>query len=355
MPHKPCPHFRSTTDSRTGTIWGSPMGKTDETARLNALYRYNILDTGSEVAFDRVTTLAAHFFNVPFAQLTFIDKDRVWVKSCYGGMNIWQVKRSRSLCSHLLSLKHPVQIPERLLNLQFANTESVMTGIVGIRFCASAPITTPEGYNIGFLSIFDQVSHQIPEEKLSILSELASVVMDELELRITTVKSREEEQELKTKDSIPQSSYNPNLIRFKIETKKVQSDSTVPPRCQNVEQLLQQYDKGERDFSGIDLSGKDLGGETLENANLSEAYLNGANFRGTTLRSVNLSGANLRGATFNGADLRKANLSFADVRGTDFSGADLRGANLTFVLLNEAKITGALLCGAIMPDGSMRE
>jgi sigma-B regulation protein RsbU (phosphoserine phosphatase) len=328
----------------------------NETARLNALYRYNILDTGSEVAFDRVTTLAAHFFNVPFAQLTFIDEDRVWVKSCYGGMHIQQVKRSRSLSSHLLSLKHPVQIPETLLNLQFANTESVMTGIVGIRFFASAPITTPEGYNIGVLSIFDLVPQQLPDEKLSILSELASVVMDELELRITTVKSREEDQELKTKNSIPQSSYKQNLIRFNVETKKVKSDSTVPPRCQNVEQLLQQYhEKGERDFSGIDLSGKDLGGETLENANLSEAYLNGANFRGTKLRSVNLSGANLRGATFNGADLRKANLSFADVRGTDFSGADLRGANLTFVLLNEANITGALLCGAIVPDGSIRE
>lgn len=302
-----------------------------------------------------MTTLAAHFFNVPFAQLTFIDEDRVWVKSCYGGIHIEQVKRSRSLSSHLLSLKHPVQIPETLLNLQFANM-SVMTGIVGIRFFASAPITTPEGYNIGVLSIFDQVSQQLPDEKLSILSELASVVMDELELRITTVKSKEEEQELNTKDSIPQSSYKQNQLRFKVETKKGKSDSTVPPRCQNVEQLLQQYhETGERDFSGIDLSGKDLGGETLENANLSEAYLNGANFRGTKLRAVNLSGANLRGATFNGADLRKANLSFADVRGTDFSGADLRGANLTFVLLNEANITGAILCGAIMPDGSIRE
>jgi len=327
----------------------------NETARLNALYRYNILDTGSEVAFDRVTTLAAHFFNVPFAQLTFIDEDRVWVKSCYGGMHIEQVKRSRSLSSHLLSLKHPVQIPETLLNLQFANM-SVMTGIVGIRFCASAPITTPEGYNIGVLSIFDLVSQQLPDEKLSILSELAFVVMDELELRITTVKSREEEQELKRKNSIPQSSYKQKLLRFQVETKTGKSDDTVAPRCQTVEKLLQQYhEKGERDFSGIDLSGKDLGGETLENANLSDAYLNGGNFRGTTLRSVNLCGANLRGATFNGADLRKANLSFADVRGTDLSGADLRGANLTFVLLNEANITGAILCGAIMPDGSIHE
>ncbi len=326
----------------------------NETARLNALYRYNILDTGSEVAFDRVTTLAAHFFNVPFAQLTFIDEDRVWVKSCYGGIHIEQVKRSRSLCSHLLSLKHPVQIPETLLNLQFANM-SVMTGIVGIRFCASAPITTPEGYNIGVLSIFDLVSQQLPDEKLSILSELASVIMDELEMRIATVKSREEEQELKRKNSIPQSSYKQNLLRFQVQTKTGKSDDKVPPRCQTVEQLLQQYEKGERDFSGIDLSGKDLGGETLENANLSEAYLNGGNFRGTRLRSVNLSGANLRGATFNGADLRKANLSFADVRGTDFSGADLRGTNLTFVLLNEANIAGAILCGAIMPDGSIRE
>jgi len=82
----------------------------------------------------------------------------------------------------------------------------------------------------------------------------------------------------------------------------------------NSEQLLDAYEKGERDFSNSD----------LKDANLKNADLSNVNFEGANLRWTNLDETDLRGANFKSADLR----------GTSFRGADLRGANLNKTKLN---------------------
>jgi hypothetical protein len=61
-----------------------------ESARLEALDHFDILDTPSEEAFDRITRLAKKIFRVPIAIVSFIDAHRQWYKSCPGA------RRSRS-------------------------------------------------------------------------------------------------------------------------------------------------------------------------------------------------------------------------------------------------------------------
>jgi eukaryotic-like serine/threonine-protein kinase len=56
----------------------------DEEARLAAVRRYDILDTPRDGAFDRVTALAARLFGVPIAIISFVDRDRIWLKSHHG-------------------------------------------------------------------------------------------------------------------------------------------------------------------------------------------------------------------------------------------------------------------------------
>jgi len=79
-------------------------------------------------------------------------------------------------------------------------------------------------------------------------------------------------------------------------------------------------------------------------ANLSDAYLRGANLSG-----ANLSDAYLRGANLSGADLRGAYLSDAYLHGADLRGADLSGANLS-----DADLSGADLRGAYLSDAYLR-
>jgi uncharacterized protein YjbI with pentapeptide repeats len=101
------------------------------------------------------------------------------------------------------------------------------------------------------------------------------------------------------------------------------------------EEFLERYEKGERDFSGVDLIGINIGRgyarELLEQYQVGEsAWVGGANLVG-----INLSGANLESADFEGADLMGANLTEASLAVASFSvvrfdEADLSSVNVTF-------------------------
>jgi uncharacterized protein YjbI with pentapeptide repeats len=112
-------------------------------------------------------------------------------------------------------------------------------------------------------------------------------------------------------------------------------------------------------LSGADLSGADLSGANLSRADLSRADLSRADLRGAYLSGADLSGADLSGANLSMADLSRANLSRADLRGAYLSGADLSGANLSRADLSGANLSRAkdanyaIACTRILPDGDL--
>ncbi|MHB8659085.1 MAG: PP2C family protein-serine/threonine phosphatase [Solirubrobacteraceae bacterium] len=60
----------------------------------------------------------------------------------------------------------------------------LVAGELGLRFYAGAPLTTHDGYNLGTLCVIDREPRDFSAEQSEVLSELAEVVMDELELRL---------------------------------------------------------------------------------------------------------------------------------------------------------------------------
>src|SRR6185436_15909067 len=56
----------------------------NETLRLAALHRYDILDTLPEPVFDDLTRLASHLCAAPIAVITLVDEKRLWFKSRIG-------------------------------------------------------------------------------------------------------------------------------------------------------------------------------------------------------------------------------------------------------------------------------
>lgn len=44
---------------------------------MDAVRRYDILDTPPDGAFDRVAAMAARLFKVPVASVTIVDEDRI--------------------------------------------------------------------------------------------------------------------------------------------------------------------------------------------------------------------------------------------------------------------------------------
>ena len=153
----------------------------DEAARMAAVRRYDVLDTPPDGAFDRITALAARMFDVPIAIVSIVDTDRIWFKS-HHGMPDEAVDRAPGLCaSAILSPQPWVLENARLDPRSLANPLVAQEN--GVAFYAGVPLTTHDGYNLGTLCVLDLEPRRISDAEVATLSDLAAVVMDELELR----------------------------------------------------------------------------------------------------------------------------------------------------------------------------
>ena len=74
----------------------------NEASRLAALHRYGVLDTVQEQAFDDITALASNICGTPFALITFVDADRLWIKSGIG-ISTSETARDIAFCSPKIS------------------------------------------------------------------------------------------------------------------------------------------------------------------------------------------------------------------------------------------------------------
>lgn len=168
----------------------TPAVSLNEAERLEALRRYDILDTPPETAFDRITSLAARLFDVPIALVSLIDESRGWFKSAYG-FHLQQVDRDSTICSLALLSDKILVIPDtrqddRLGCNPFVQSES------GVRFYAGAPLITHDGFNLGTLCLLDsQPREALTDQQETTLIDLAAMVIDELELRLAARKVKQ--------------------------------------------------------------------------------------------------------------------------------------------------------------------
>lgn len=157
----------------------------NESLRLAAVNRYAILDTPRDGSFDRVVGLAAKIFDVPIATITVVDEDRIWFKAKHG-IDAVEIGRDPGLCASAV-LQEDLWVVNDAINDPRTLENPLVRGELGLRFYAGAPLKTADGYNLGTLNIIDKRPRDIPDEDLKILSELAEVVVDEMELRLAAL------------------------------------------------------------------------------------------------------------------------------------------------------------------------
>jgi PAS domain S-box-containing protein len=163
-----------------------------EAARLAALHSYRILDTPPEAAFDRITQLAARLFNIPIALVTLVDESRAWFKSRHG-IDWQEVTREVTFCNFSLLNDDMLMVPDAQKDDRFA-CNPLVQGEPGIRFYAGAPLMTQEGFNLGSLCIIDrQPRDPLNAEQQATLTDLAAMVIDELELKLLAQKTAKSE------------------------------------------------------------------------------------------------------------------------------------------------------------------
>ncbi|HEU0138992.1 MAG TPA: PAS domain S-box protein [Bryobacteraceae bacterium] len=155
----------------------------DEERRLAAVERYHILDTPPEVAFNRITALTAHLFEVPFSSVTFVDRTRQWFKAVHG-LEVREAPRDTALCSYAILSNEVLAVLDTTRDPRFSSNPLV-TGPPYLRFYAGAPLATPDGFLLGTLNIMDTLPHEdFSGRDRRLLEDLAATVMDEIELRL---------------------------------------------------------------------------------------------------------------------------------------------------------------------------
>ncbi len=153
----------------------------DEEGRLSALCRYNILDTGNEERFDRITKIASMALDVPITLVSLVDADRQWFKSNQG-LKVNETARNISFCTHTIQNSKPLIIENATQDARFSQNPLV-TGDPNIRSYLGVPLLSPDGYNIGTLCAIDTAPRKFSNNNIELLSNLGELVIHELELR----------------------------------------------------------------------------------------------------------------------------------------------------------------------------
>jgi diguanylate cyclase (GGDEF)-like protein len=153
-----------------------------ERDRLIALDRFDVLETPREETFDRIVRLARSIFRVPMATVSLIDGHRQWHKS-FDGLSGNEAPREHTFCNRTIQEQRPLVVTDAATDPRFCDNPFV-TGEPGVRFYAGIPLRTQEGHSIGTLCIVDTKPRDFGPTELEILSDLARVAMEGLELRL---------------------------------------------------------------------------------------------------------------------------------------------------------------------------
>ncbi|GAA2440177.1 GAF domain-containing SpoIIE family protein phosphatase [Streptomyces glaucus] len=159
-----------------------------EEARLAAVRRYQVLGTAPDGAFDRIAALAARVFDAPMASVSVVDADRVWFAATHGLDGITQIGRDPGLCASAILHGEPYVVPDARTDPR-ALSHPLVRGEPGIRFYAAAPITTRDGQRLGTVDVWDTRPRRPSDDQLAALQDLAALVMDEMELRLSALRT----------------------------------------------------------------------------------------------------------------------------------------------------------------------
>ena len=161
----------------------------NEKQRLEKLRQYGVLDTPPSEAFDRVTRLASRLLKMPIALVSLVDADRQWFKSRVG-LDAIETPRELAFCAHAICDTAVMVVPNAQEDPRFRENPLV-TDDPDIRFYAGVPLKTEDGLNMGTLCVIDRCPREFSEEDRLLLTDLAHIVIDELELHALAQREQE--------------------------------------------------------------------------------------------------------------------------------------------------------------------
>jgi PAS domain S-box-containing protein len=163
----------------------SPTSVLADPGRLAAVRQTNLLDTPAEDAFDRIARMAARLLEVPIALVPLIEDDRQFFKACVGLPEPWasarQTPLSHSLCQHVLVARQPLAIGDT--GGEALARDNPLVRELGLAAYLGVPLIDASGYALGSVCVADHRPREWTPEQVAILTDLAGLVMAQIQLR----------------------------------------------------------------------------------------------------------------------------------------------------------------------------
>ena len=153
-----------------------------EALRIEALRRYDLPDLPAEPELEAILRVAATVAGVPTATMNLLDSQmqcQYVTEGFEGGIS----PRSEAMCEVVLREGHAIVVHDASADERFAGNPWVDGRMADVRFYASTPLVTDDGFTLGTLCVFDSVPKDLTDPQLSALEDLAGQVMALLERR----------------------------------------------------------------------------------------------------------------------------------------------------------------------------
>jgi hypothetical protein len=162
----------------------SADGKLNNPKRLAAVRATGLLDKPPTEGFDRITRLGAAALNVPVTFIALVESHRDFYLSHWGFKEPLASERQltgQTICQFTIRDDHPLIIPDTRADPVYAKVPTVES--FGVGAYLGVPLVLASGEVIGSFCATDSAPHDWNEEKVQAATDLAQLVISEIELR----------------------------------------------------------------------------------------------------------------------------------------------------------------------------
>lgn len=157
---------------RSPGVFGHPI-PIDEQERLDALLDSGLLNDRLDARLDLLTAHVSTVTGFPTCMMTFIDRERQWIKSAYGFAR-GSMPRAVAFCNYTLCADEAFAVSNAETDARFAENPLVV-GDPGIRSYVGSPIVSSAGVRLGALCLIDMKPRRITPGVIASLRSAASI------------------------------------------------------------------------------------------------------------------------------------------------------------------------------------
>ena len=233
--------------------------KLQDPQRIRALQEIKLLDTPLEDVCDNLTDLVCKLLDTPSALISILTRDGQSFLSQKGLPQPWASQRqaplSHSFCQYVVAC-------EKLLVVEDARQEPLLRDNLAIRDLnviayLGVPLATTEGYLLGSFCVIDNKPRTWTAADIEIVSDIAKLVMKEIELhgylpqlKATEETLRQREVELRELNAVLEDQVFARTLAFDVTNRKLKKEVENRRR---LEREVMKVAEAERQRIGQDL------------------------------------------------------------------------------------------------------